>query len=419
MLIQFEVQMQLAIVIITGLICHSGQELLNGVFDQQGIAKDTHDLNNRPVQFEVVFNNSDQTVRDDGDMYLYPDCILRFPPKGFDTKMLLDPFEKQFNLPSVAVKKGNFICFEVEVVGVVGEGPSKVRGIKYDAPERNRIVSTVSLASEPDRLVPQDIVSSFKHVFTFRDLIIRMGLFPYDEESPSLLNCVEPGEIKVSPVKYIAGVPFVYEPVHGLGVMHICIADPVEHRYFSGDINLGMDLDAGLRAPELGPSKDRHAQVDGRGINGIEPSVEFKPFGDTFGLGNRHNVKGKLLKDSRVSKAVCFGKNAPVDGNLSKPQVKRSFGMSNCDICEFSKTMTAYELAVHYDQHMAPVGWCHSDCPVLVFYYQSFEVTFWEKLHNLCENIFAIVHNCSNLYLNTKEQNSKGRQGFERIACCA
>lgn len=418
MLIQFEVQMQLAIIIITGLIFHGRQEFLNGILDQQGIAKDTHDLNNRPVQFEVVFNNSDKTVRDDGDMYLYPDCILRFSPKGFDTEMLLDPFEKQFNLPSVAVKKGNFICFEVEVVRVVGEGPSQVRGIEYDTPERNRIVSTVSLASEPNRLVSQDIVISFKHVFTCCDFIIRMGLLPYDEKSSSLLNCVESGKIKVSPVKHIAGVPFVYEPVHGLGVMHICMADSVEYRYFGGNINLSMNLDAGLCVPELCPSKDRHAQVDGSGINGIEPSVEFKLFGDTFGLGKRHNVKGKLLKDSRVSEAVCFGKNAPVDGNLSKSQMKRPFGMSYRNISKFSKTMAAYELAVHDDQHMAPVGWCNSGCPVFVFDYQSFEVTFREKLHNLCENIFANVHTCSNLYLNTKEQNSKGRQGFNRLVCC-
>lgn len=135
--------------------------------------------------------------------------------------------------------------------------------------------------------------------------------------------------------------------------------------------------------------------------------------------GNRYNVKGKLLKDSRGSEVVCFGKNASVDGDLSKSQVKRSFGMSNCDICEFSKTMTACELAAHNDQLMAPVGWCHSGCPVPVFYYQSIEVTFREKLHNLCENIFADVHTCSNLHLNTKEQNSKGRQGFHRLGFCA
>jgi len=68
---------------------------------------------------------------------------------------------------------------------------------------------------------------------------------------------------------------------------------------------------------------------------------------------------------------------------------------------------------------MTPVGWRHSGCPVFVFDYQPFEVTFREKLHNLCENIFADVHTCSNLDKSAKEQNSKGRQGFDELLCCA
>lgn len=410
--------MQLAIVVFAGLTCRRSQELMNVVFDQQGIAKDTHDLSDRPVQFEVVFNNCNETVRDDSDMYLNSDSILRFSPKGFDTEMLLNPFEKQFNLPSVAIKKGNVFCFEVEVVGVVGEGSFKVRGIEYDTSELNRIIFSVSLACESDCLVSKDIVISFKHVFTVRDFIIRTKLLPDDEESSSLLNGVESGEVKVASIKHIASIPFVDKPVHGLGIMDICMADSVEDRYFSGNINLCMNLDSGLCTSELCPSKDRHTQVDSGGVNGIEPSVKFKLFGDTLGLGNRHNVKSKLLKDARVSKAVGFGKNASVDGNLSKSQVKGSFCMSNCDISEFSKTLAANELTIHNDQHMTPVGWRHSGCPVFVFDYQPFEVTFWEKLHNLCENIFADVHICSNL-LFAKEQNSKGRQGFDDLLYCA
>jgi len=49
------------------------------------------------------------------------------------------------------------------------------------------------------------------------------------------------------------------------------------------------------------------------------------------------------------------------------PNPKRSFGMGNSDICELSKTMTADKLTYN-DQHMAPVGWCHSGCPVFVFF---------------------------------------------------
>jgi hypothetical protein len=55
--------MQLAIVIIISPTFHRSQELLDGILDQQGIAKDAHDLNNRPVQFEVVFNNSNEAVQ--------------------------------------------------------------------------------------------------------------------------------------------------------------------------------------------------------------------------------------------------------------------------------------------------------------------------------------------------------------------
>jgi hypothetical protein len=418
MLIKSEIQTQLAIVIIIGFY-YTSQKLVNGVLDQQRIAKDSHDFNNRSTQFEIVFNNCDETVRDDGDMDLYSHCILRFSPKGFYTEMLLNPFEKQFNLPSVAIKKGNVFCFEVEVVGIISETPSKIMGIEYDAPEWNRIVSTVSLTCESDRLVSQDIVISLKHVCTFRDFIIRMELLSYDKESTSLLNCEESGEVKVSPIKHITSMSLVYKPAHGLGIMHICIANSVEYRNFSGNINLSMNLDTRLCASELCPSKNRHAQVDGSGVNGIEPSVKFKLFGYAFGLCNRHNVKSKLLKNFRVSEVISLRKNASVDWDFSKSQVKRSFAMSNSDICEFSKTMTANELAIHNDQHMAPVGWCHTGCSVFVFDYQSFEVTLREKLHNLCENIFTNIHTCSNLHLSAKEQNSKGRQGFNWLVCCA
>lgn len=419
MLKKIKVEKHLGIVIIISIICKWGQEFLNGILDQQGVAKYAHDLHNRPVQFEVVLNNGNETVRDNGHMYLYSNSILRFSPKGFNTQMLLNPFEKQFNLPSVAIKKSNVFCVEIEIVCVVGEGPSKVGGIEYDSPEPNWIVSTVSRSCESDRLISQDIVISFQNVFTFSDFIIRMKLLPNDEKSPSLLDCEESGEVKVASVKYVACLPFVDNPVHGLGIMDICMANSVKYRYFSGNINLSMNFNAGLCTSEFCPSKDRHAQIDGSGINGVEPSVEFKLFCDTFGLGNRHNVKGKLFKNSRVSEVVNLGKNASVDRNLSKSQVKRPFGMSSCDICEFSKTMTSCELTEHNDQHMTPIGWCHTGCPVFVFDDQAFEVTFREKLHNLCENIFACIHACSILLLLAKEQNSKGRQGFDKLLCCA
>ena len=79
----------------------------------------------------------------------------------------------------------------------------------YDAPESIRIIVIVSLACKPNSLVSKDILISHKYIFTFSDLIIRAGLFPNNEESSSLIYIVESGEIKISPVKNIAGLRFV------------------------------------------------------------------------------------------------------------------------------------------------------------------------------------------------------------------
>jgi len=144
-----------------------------------------------------------------------------------------------------------------------------------------------------------------------------MKLLPDNKKSSGLFNCIESGKIKVGSVKYIASITLVDNLIHEFGIMHSCMTDSVKDQYFSGNINLRMNLNTGLCASELCPSKDRQTQVDGSGVNGIKSSMKFKFFGDTFGLSNRHNVKSKLLKNPRVSESVNYGKYTSVDGNPS------------------------------------------------------------------------------------------------------
>ena len=80
--------------IINLIIGTSREQLLDAVFDQQGAAQNSHDLEDSSVEFEVVLDNSDETIGDDGNMDLYSNGVLGFAPKGFDFEMLFDPFEK-------------------------------------------------------------------------------------------------------------------------------------------------------------------------------------------------------------------------------------------------------------------------------------------------------------------------------------
>ena len=74
----------------------------------------------------IVLHDSYETVSRDGSIDLNLDCIFRCTPEFFDSKVLLESFEEQFNLPSVFVQIGNLkgrnvlgICKKCELTLVI------------------------------------------------------------------------------------------------------------------------------------------------------------------------------------------------------------------------------------------------------------------------------------------------------------
>lgn len=57
------------------------EKLHDVILGEKGTSQDSHDLHNRTPEFEVVFDNADETVCDNGDMYLDTHRIFTCPPK--------------------------------------------------------------------------------------------------------------------------------------------------------------------------------------------------------------------------------------------------------------------------------------------------------------------------------------------------
>ena len=76
MLIEFKINLKLSIICFVVFFIRN-EKFLNVILGEQRTAQDSHDLHNGATEFEVVLNNTDETVRDDGDMYLdtYGICI--------------------------------------------------------------------------------------------------------------------------------------------------------------------------------------------------------------------------------------------------------------------------------------------------------------------------------------------------------
>ena len=131
MLIGFEVKIELPIIGIISLLKRE-EKVSDAVRGEHRLAKDTHDLEHRSANLEVMFNDGNETVGDDGDMNLDADGILRLSPKSLDTEMLLDPFEKQLDLSPIFIKQGDFPSFEQEVVRVVDKAAVKLWSIVHN-----------------------------------------------------------------------------------------------------------------------------------------------------------------------------------------------------------------------------------------------------------------------------------------------
>lgn len=56
--------------------------------------KDTHDFDDWSANLKVMFDNCNETVSDDCNVYLYAHGIFKLSPETLDLEMLLDPFEK-------------------------------------------------------------------------------------------------------------------------------------------------------------------------------------------------------------------------------------------------------------------------------------------------------------------------------------
>ena len=180
-----------------------------------------------------------------------------------------------------------------------------------------------------------------------------------------------------------------------------------------------MDPDTRLGASKLCPSEYGHAQVEGSGVDGIEPAVQFKLLSDASGLGHSHHVKSELLKDAMLSESIGLRQHLSVDRLVAKSEVFRLLGMGGCYISEFPKASTAHKLTEHQNQQMVPMRHRPALDPVIVLGEYAPELPLREKLYDLCKNECPYMHICSDFESDAKVSISKPGQGIGDLKRCA
>lgn len=80
MLIKFEVNTELSVIRIFRFLLEKLDQITDAVRGECRLAKDAHDFDNRPTKLKVMFDDSNETVGDDGNVYLDTHCVLGLSP---------------------------------------------------------------------------------------------------------------------------------------------------------------------------------------------------------------------------------------------------------------------------------------------------------------------------------------------------
>lgn len=202
-----------------------------------------------------------------------PYRILRFAPEDFDLEVALHPLEKQFDLPASFVEIGDLLRGEDEVVREEDVGVLRLLIIELHAPQEIGVVLIGLRARQTNRLIAAQSRRSIDGS-RVETLPLRVPFRSRDEETTFLVNGMESLKIEVTSVQDIARTGLNGQDIEDIHVMHRSVCDVDKRWQIAPQVEEGMGFHRSFRFPEMCPREDRQTEINGGGIECVEPAVK-------------------------------------------------------------------------------------------------------------------------------------------------
>jgi len=141
------------------------------------------------------------------------------------------------------------------------------------------------------------------------------ALGPGHEEGRALMDAVEAAEVQIGSIEDVDGPRFDGDLVEDVDLVNPAGGDDGNRRDVAPKIEQRMELDGSLASAERGPGEQRQAQVDRRGIQGIDALLQFDSEG-VAGVklpGPANKDMGEVGVDAPVSHLVGMSQRVAGD----------------------------------------------------------------------------------------------------------
>ena len=344
------------------------------------------------METEFLANNGDEDVDGDGDPDLRFHGIGRSSIKGFDTKMLLDPFEEQFDLPPASVKLSDGQRRLGHVVGQENQSLARIRIDISDSAQGVRVIRLGIEASQHDGLIELQ-TRRFVHRRGIPSLELEIGLGASYEKGGGSMNAVKSGEVDISAIHDVKRARLEGHIVEDRDIVNLAGRNNDKGRKVSVQRQQGVQLDGRLGLPELGPREERETKIDGGRVQRIGGSRQFRSerLSRVQRGGLTDQDMGKVAENAPIPILVGIGQCA--SGNVATNAGLVQFLPQSLEAgLDVPQTLPIRQLGKAHDQELAMAP--QFPCPLVaaVPCHTFVEFVPRNEFHQLSKDCPPLVH---------------------------
>ena len=225
-----------------------------------------------------LIETGDHQINANRDPDLRSHSVLAGAKECFDAQVLLDPFKEEFDLPSTFVDRSDAKSGEIKVIGQEYETLPRFSIKIADASQSLRVVTFTFISPHPNALIATQ-PGRFIDWARLHDIEPSIALGSDNKIRLRRLNPEQSGEVEISAVEDIDASRFEADLIHEVDIMHRTVSNPHKHRNWTSQVDLSVEFDCRLSFTEVCPRKHRQAQIDRRGIYGIDDLVQIQSVG--------------------------------------------------------------------------------------------------------------------------------------------
>src|ERR1017187_1172035 len=256
--------------------------------------------------------------------------------------MLLDPFEKEFDLPAAAVQFGDRKRGQDEIVGQEYEGLGCFGILKANAAQ-GCLEAVVRIESSEDDALVADQAGLAINRTRVAALHLEVRLTAGHEEAAGLVKTMETLEVQEATIHDVESTGLGQQLVEDVDLVHFAIADVDEGGNVAAQIQQRVQFDGRLSRAERRPRKYRQAQINGRGVERVDRILQI----DAEGLLC-------IQRSSDADQALSeIGVDAPVAHGIGIGQRIARHGRTNSEVIELETL--AWAVLCKNERYRAPV----------------------------------------------------------------